>query len=346
MYIKLRNKEAPERFTPAYHGAKVVKIIDPHAHLRDIKKSGKAMLADSARRAWAAGIVGIFEMPNTNSPIIDEETLKQRLALADAMIDKPLYHGVYLGLTTNESQIKEAVRLHRAHFPRVVGLKLYAGSQTGLLAVAEEEAQRLIYQVLSEAGYKGVLAVHCEKESLIGISKYCKEAPITRGPARSAMAEADSIADQIIFARECGYQGRLHICHLSSALPLPLIERARKHAPFAISCGVTPQHLLFSEDMLRRSDGLLYKTNPPLRSEDERQLLMQAALEGRINLIESDHAPEKSTGASGIESFDLYPQLIQALRLAGASEELLERLFYKEALKVFNLDEKLFALPH
>ena len=110
-----------------------------------------------------------------------------------------------------------------------------------------------------------------------------------------------------------GYEeGRIHIQHLSAAESVEAV-RAAKAAGLQISCEVTPHHLCLTDDAVRSLDAVRFKMNPPLRSEGDRQALIEALRDGTIDCIATDHAPhameEKETpfeqaamGVTGLET--------------------------------------------
>lgn len=113
--------------------------------------------------------------------------------------------------------------------------------------------------------------------------------------------------------------------------------------------GVTPHHLLLSRDDAR--DGSLHaRMNPPLRSEGERKALFQALLDGRIDWVETDHAPhtlaDKERGASGIPGFSGVLVLLARLRSLGVDEKRLAAWFGGNVLRTFGLSlEEGVTLP-
>ncbi len=326
-------------------------IIDPHVHLRDWEQAGKETLSHGLETAALCGLAALFDMPNTQPTLTSREAVLRRLSDADAAREgletegkgSPFY-GLYAGITPDPRQIEEMVVLQRELFPRVVGLKLFAGRSTGNLAIVEEERQRLVWKTLSESGYQGLVAIHCEKEALFRPELWDPERPATHGDARPEVAEQRSIEDQLAFAGDAGFSGKLHVCHISSVQGLAMVERARREGRVDVSCGATPHHLLLDRSMIPEGrEGLLYKVNPPLRAPETRVVLLEALLDGRIDWIESDHAPHRpedkyESYASGIPSLVAWPRLIKALRLRGASDERIAELAGKAVLRRFGID--------
>jgi dihydroorotase len=325
-------------------------MIDPHVHLRDGKQKEKETVAHGLAVAYQAGLDGVFEMPNTDPPLLTRQTVEERLQLADQVIARsgyPIFHGLYIGLTGQPAQIRAACQLHQELFPRVVGLKLYAGSSTGDLAVTETDPQALIFRTLTAWGYAGVLAVHAEAENLIQPSLFRPEAPHTHSLARPVQAEVASVRQLIRLAQTSGFRGTLHICHVSSPQTVQLIAQHHGSTSYRLTCGVTPHHLLLNE-MWQQSpftpeQGLWLKVNPPLRPATEQTGLVQSLLTGAIDWIETDHAPHTLTDkyeryASGLPGFPIYPYFINWLKnQPGMSDTLLDALTHENIVQTFGL---------
>lgn len=328
-------------------------IIDPHVHLRDWEQQEKETLAHGLETAFLCGVSGLFDMPNCSPTLTNSAALYRRLEDAEAArrnftrthsAEAPFY-ALYAGITADPAQLEEIVELHRLLFPRVIGLKLFAGRSTGPLAVTEAEGQRLVWKTLAELDYRGTVAVHCEQEQLMQPQLWDPARPVTHSSARPPEAEAASVQDQIAFARAAGFAGNLHICHISTPAAIEQVRSFK--AGFSLSCGATPHHLLMDSGMVPEGpEGLLLKVNPPLRSAAERRALVEALLEGTVDWVESDHAPhspqDKYRGyASGIPSLVAWPLLIDYLRSRNISEERLEAVCGGAVLDRYGLDPQL-----
>jgi len=313
--------------------------ICPHVHCRDEEWRQKATIAEVFRLAHSQGIKMIFDMPNVFRPVIDRFRIWERLALVPPG-ERENYR-LYIGLTGDESQILEALWCYD-NIPEVIGLKMFAGRSVGNLSVIKEDSQRMVYRVLTQHGFQGVLAVHCEKEEAMNVKLWNPARPITHTWARSEVAEFASIADQAMFALSAGYQGRLHICHVSSPMSVRQVGLAKTHG-LHISCGATPHHLMWDESKMTGADGLIYKMNPPLRSAVTVARLRQELVEGRIDCIETDHAPhtpeEKAPPLclSGYPSLQLYRQFVTVfLPGLGLTEDAIKALTRDNILEIFS----------
>lgn len=316
-------------------------MIDPHVHLRDGEQRHKETLRHGLAVAEKIGISAVFDMPNTSPPILRHEDIYRRLAMAKA-VQSTVFYGLYCGLSANSDQIREAVSCVD-EFRQVVGLKLYAGPSTGDLNVGNEEDQERLFRLLGELRYRGVLAVHAESQQYFSPKDWDPSHPITHTLARPPLSEIHAVGNMLEYAKKYNFAGTLHICHVSLPESVLMIEKARENAGFRISCGATPHHLLLNDLMMEDPDGLLLKVNPPLRDEHEQQKLMDMLLEGRIDWIETDHAPHKKSEkmlepyASGIPGFPILPYLIAKLRERGADDKMIRRMTHDRIEQIFDM---------
>jgi dihydroorotase len=124
-----------------------------------------------------------------------------------------------------------------------------------------------------------------------------------------------------------------------------LIEGAKKLAKLKITCAVTPHHLLWDCEKMKEPLGLLFKMNPPLRPEYDVMGLREALKEGKIDWIETDHAPhalgEKLSPScpSGYPTLYLYKDFIEkTLPSWGLTNEQIEDLTFNNIKKTFKLN--------
>jgi len=316
-------------------------MIDPHVHCRDWEQSNKETICHALSVAEKAGLSAIFDMPNTNPPITTEELVLKRLEDAKKCNNGngKIIYGLYIGLTNNADQIRQAVQLHKKLFPNVVGFKLFAGHSVGKMGLISEQEQKNVYQILTEENYEGVVAVHCEKEDLLIPEAWDPSKPVTHSLARPAVAETESVKDQIRFATHAGFKGHLHICHISVPEAVELVVHAKQQG-MKISCGVTPHHCLMHTGMY---DSNLFKMNPPLRNKDSAEKMIEYLKDGSIDYIETDHAPHllkeklEEPFMSGIPGLAFYPHFIKYLRSMGFTDEQLQRITHHNICKIFNI---------
>ena len=312
-------------------------MIDPHVHCRDGKQAYKETIKHVFEIAEKQGVEKIFDMPNTDPPILFEKDVQERLKLVPK--NRKGNYFLYIGATDRDKQLEEAVKCYDK-YNEVIGIKLYAGKSIGNLAVIDMDGQERIYKILSCLKYKGIIAVHCEKESYLKPKIWNSLDPITHSYARPKEAEIESVKDQIEFAKKANFKGILHIVHISCPESVEIVEKARKE--IKITCGVTPHHILWSNEMLKNPDGLIYKINPPLRNKDDVAKLRQYLKKGKIDWIETDHAPhaigEKlfSPYLSGYPSLYLYRNFVdEFLPSIGLDKHLIRKLTFENIYKIF-----------
>lgn len=312
--------------------------IDPHVHLRDEEESHKGTIRHELEIAKKQGIDMVFDMPNCARPVLTEKDVQRRIALVPPS-SKEMYK-LYIGATADSQQLTEAAALVES-YNEVIGIKMFAGKSTGNLALVTEEEQSEVYSNLKDIGYKGVLAVHCEKESFMDNS-FDPMKPISHARSRPPKAEIESVKDQIKFAKDSGFEGILHIVHVSTAESLRLIQEARES--IKITCAVTPHHVLWGENKMFGQCGILFKMNPPLRGKEDVKALRIGLARGTVDFIETDHAPhaigEKlyDSYPSGFPSLYLYKYFVETfLPTLGLGPDRIDELCYKNIVRIFGL---------
>jgi dihydroorotase len=295
-------------------------LIDPHVHLRVPGADHKEDFFTGTSAALAGGFTTVVAMPNTSPALTTRRELSEASALAQGRVVCDV--GFYIGATPNNTE--EAARASQA-----VGLKMYMGSSTGDLLVADLAAQLAHFET-----YPGVIAVHAEDEEAV---RYFEKQGKHRPPVCAALAVARALA----LAAHSGR--RLHVCHVSTLSELELI-RAAKARGVPVTCEVTPHHLLLSAEDAERL-GPFGKMNPPLREQKHLQELW-AHLD-LFDCIATDHAPhtlqEKRSanppaGVPGLET--ALPLLLTTLAERGLELTEIPRLMAEGPAAAFRLARK------
>ena len=255
-------------------------VIDSHVHFREPGGEHKETLRNGSRAAVLGGVTAVFDMPNTQPPVVDDAALEDKRARAAGNMHCD--YAFYVGASRdNSGWLAEAERQ-----PAVAGVKLFMGSSTGDLLVGEDAGVRAVL----EAGRRRV-AVHAEDEPRLQ-----ERLPLRRGgdPASHSIwrdAEAAAIAIRRL-ARLTGETGRpVHVLHVSTRAELEVLAAHRGR----MSVEATPHHLtLVAEDAYDRL-GTGVQVNPPLRVQAERDALFAALRGGLLDTLGSDHAPHTRT---------------------------------------------------
>ena len=316
-------------------------VIGMHEHCRDTDQKAKGTIEETRIKAREMGFKVICDMPNTDPPITTETALLERLEIAKESDYTGVKYMVWFGLTSDPEQIRKAVELYNK-YEEIVGFKIYAAKTTGTEGLLTREKQKIVYETLAELDYDDDIAVHSEEESLTESDKFDPAAPETHADARPEVSETFSINQQIELIKETGFKGHIHICHLSSHNSVKIIEEAKADG-MRISCGITPQMLIFSTDQMRRmrwKDAMDLKCNPPVRNEANRTKMIDALYKGEIDIVETDHAPhtdrdKEDDFASGVKSLHLMKILIIVLKMNSFSDERIKEVLRDKPLEIF-----------
>ena len=263
-------------------------LVDVHVHLREPGFSYKETIRSGSEAAARSGYSAVCAMPNLEPVPEDAATLAQELDIIarDAKIDVLPYGAITRG--QKGAQLADMA----AMAARVCG---FSDDGHGV------QSAELMRSAMLEAKRLGrPIAAHCEDNSLLR-GGYIHEGEYARAHGHRGIcseSEWGPIARDIELLRgtSCAY----HVCHISTAESAELIRRAKAEG-LDITCETGPHYLLLSDADLQE-DGR-FKMNPPLRGEADRRALIDALLDGTIDMIATDHAPhsaeEKSRGLEG-----------------------------------------------
>ena len=326
-------------------------MTDAHVHFRDWNQSSKETILHGMSVGAASGFNVFFDMPNTAPPVTTISAVKERLQLGQLAEQNlrtqgiDVHYHLYCGLTADPTQIEQMVQAYNTYFPAVCGLKMFASQSTGNMGITNTSDQFKVYQTLTALNYTGVLAVHCEKESLFCSDQIGEKVQRPHSQVRPPDSEVSAVHDQILFAMNSGFKGTLHIAHVSTAKSLSQVRDIKSKKLLKITCGATPHHILLNSSQ----ETPILRMNPPLRPEFDRAAVWSSLFDGTIDWVESDHAPhtlsDKLSGACGIPGPEGMLLTIRALKKACMSEARLNELFCTNALKAFGLSDHSTPVP-
>ncbi|MCO4348420.1 dihydroorotase [Staphylococcus agnetis] len=253
-------------------------FIDVHVHLREPGGEHKETIETGTLAAARGGFTTICPMPNTK-PVPDSVEHMQRL---HHLIDENAHVRVlpYAAITE-----RQAGKMH-VDFKALANEGTFAFTDDG---VGVQEAAKM-YEAMQQAqAVNKAIVAHCEDNSLIyGGAMHEGERSKALGiPGIPSICEAVQIARDVLLSEATGCH--YHVCHVSTKESVRVIRDAKK-AGIPVTAEVTPHHLLLSEDDVP-GDNASYKMNPPLRSTEDRQALIDGLLDGTIDIIATDHAP-------------------------------------------------------
>ena len=263
-------------------------FCDVHVHFREPGFSYKETIGTGSRAAAAGGYTAVCTMPNL-SPVPDSV---ENLRLEQDIIDRDAVIAVYPYASITKSELGEELSDMEELRSRAV-----AFSDDGKGVQSEDMMRRAMEKA---ASLGKIIAAHCEVNELlrggyIHDGRYAAE----HGHAGiCSESEWREIERDVRLAGEtnCAF----HVCHISCRESVEIIRKAKRDG-VNVTCETAPHYLVLCEDDLME-DGR-FKMNPPLRSADDREALIEGIKDGTIDMIATDHAPhskeEKSKGLKG-----------------------------------------------
>jgi dihydroorotase len=272
-------------------------VIDSQVHFREPGATHKEDLETGSRAAVLGGVTSVFEMPNTDPLTTSAATLEDKLARAKARMhcDFAFWVG---GTHDNVADLPDLERL-----PGAVGIKVFMGSSTGKLLVADDPGVLAILKQIRRRA-----AFHSEDEPRLNERKPLRVPgdPSSHPVWRDEIAALQSTQRLVALARQA--RARIHVLHISTAEEIDFLQGSKDIA----TCEATPHHLTLSvEDYARL--GTKLQMNPPVRVTRHREAIWRGLDQGVIDVLGSDHAPhtlaekakpypESPSGMTGVQT--------------------------------------------
>jgi dihydroorotase len=253
-------------------------FIDPHVHLRTPGREDEETIATGTAAAAAGGYCAILAIPNTE-PVVDEpDTIRSLRARAADEAEVPV--GFFAAITKGQAG-EELAELGALADAGAVGF-----TDDGRPVVAAGVMRRALqYNAITGRP----LAVHCEEPTLTRgghahAGTVAAELGIGGWPS---LGESLMVSRDADLAQETGQA--VHLMHLSARASVDHVRRAQSGgAP--VTAEVTPHHLCLTDEAIRTLDTNM-KMNPPLRTGEDRDALVDALRDGTIAAVATDHAP-------------------------------------------------------
>ncbi len=326
-------------------------FCDVHVHLRQPGFSYKETIKSGTQASAHGGYTTVFSMPNLKPVSDSAEHLKEQLDIIkkDAVINVLPYGAITVGQNGEELSDMEGM-----------AKDVIAFSDDGR-GVQSEEMMKEAMQRAKALGK--IIVAHCEDNSLLHGGYIHDGVYASKHSHRGICSESEwkPIKRDLELCRQtgCAY----HVCHISCKESVELIRQAKAQG-VNVTCETGPHYLILTDGDLKE-DGR-FKMNPPLRSKEDRQALIEGVLDGTIDMIATDHAPhsqeEKSRGleksAFGIVGIEtafqlLYTHLVKKNIIS--LEKLVELLAvnprkrfgleYDNSFTVWDLDKKTVINP-
>lgn len=260
-------------------------FCDVHVHFREPGFSYKETIRTGSLAAARGGYTDVCTMPNLNPVPDSAENIKEQIEIIekDAAVRVHPYAAITVGEKGETLTDMKALAPYCAAF-----------SDDGR-GVQSEDMMR---EAMIKAKALGkIIAAHCEDNSLLcgGYIHKGEYARLHGHKGICAESEWKPIERDLRLAKETGC--KYHVCHISCKESVELIRNAKANG-VDVTCETAPHYLIFNDTDLKESGN--FKMNPPIRSEEDRQALIEGIRDGTIDMIATDHAPhgydEKSRG--------------------------------------------------
>ncbi len=263
-------------------------LIDVHVHFREPGFFYKETIRTGSLAAAAGGYTTVCPMPNLNPAPDTMEHLQLELDLIEK---DSCIHTVPYGTITLEEKGQVLSQMEEMA-PFVAG---FSDDGRGV-----QNDEMMLAAMQKAVKLDKIIAAHCEDNSLLN-GGYIHDGEYARLHGHkgiSSASEYKQVERDIALAKKSGC--KYHVCHISTKESVALIRQAKADG-VDITCETGPHYLILT-DMDLQEDGR-FKMNPPLRSAEDRQALIEGILDGTIDMIATDHAPhsaeEKSKGLAG-----------------------------------------------
>ena len=251
-------------------------FLDMHVHLREPGREDEETVETGTNAAAAGGFTSVACMPNTNPDIDSAEIVRfiKEKAAGKLVDDYPV----------------ACATLHRKGESLSTMYELFEAGAVAFsddgVAIKTASALRNAFEYSRNFGT--VIIEHCEEESLAdGSMNESLTSTILGLPAIPNVAEDLIVARDLMMAEFTG--GKIHIAHISSKNAIDLVRQGKKKG-IKVTAEATPHHFTLSDESLKSFD-TNFKMNPPLRTRDDVEAIIEGLKDGTIDCIASDHAP-------------------------------------------------------
>ncbi|HKA60529.1 MAG TPA: allantoinase AllB [Gemmatimonadales bacterium] len=328
-------------------------VVDAHVHFNEPGRAEWEGWEAGSRGAAAGGVTTVLEMPlNAHPPTTTAAAFDEKLAIASekSLVDFGLWGGL---VPENLAQLESL------HHRGVVGFKAFM-SHSGIDDFHRVPDGVLAIGLKTTARLGALVGVHAESHEMVeqlgtALSAEGRIDRLAWCQARPPQAEVDAIRRLLVCMRGAGKHARAHVVHVSCAAGLAEVDAARNNG-IAISAETCPHYLAFTDQDFERI-GPALKCAPPIRDEATRETLWNEVLEGRVDLIGSDHSPcpaadkEKGNddvwkawgGVAGIQA-TLPVLMTDGVHARGLSFERIAHLTATAPAQLFGLDPRKGAI--
>lgn len=309
-------------------------VIDSNVRFCDPGDSAKESWLTGSAEALRGGVTTVLDMPTSEPPTLCMKTVQAKLdkAAKGSVVNYGVWAGASADNTADLGDLWDS--------GKVCGTMVYMGGGAGPFGITAAQLEEVFLKS------KGLLGVHAEDQATLDAARSEWEGQDNPVHNDVRPPEASVKAVEALIALVQKTQRAVHICHLSTAGELAVLDPYRGDLP--ITSEVSPQHLFLSTDNAS-SLGNLAKTDPPVRPELDRRAMVAALKRGRLDTFGSNHAPhtleEKQqdywSSPSGLPTVGtMFPLILGALKNGRLGLELMVSMCAETPARIFNLEGK------
>ena len=314
-------------------------IIDDQVHFREPGLTHKANIYTEAKAGIAGGVTSFMEMPNTSPPALTKELLEAKYEIG--RLTSLANYSFYMGVSNDnfDHVINEVREQSQKEKRTIAGLKIFMGSSTGNMLV---DNPSVLEQVFAESTL--LIATHCEDEDTIKrnseyyVAKYGDKLDASYHPIirdEEACYKSSSFASAL--AKK--HNTRLHILHISTAKEIELFDNTKPLKEKRITAEACVHHMWFDADDYARL-GNKIKCNPAIKAKGNKEAILAALLDNKIDVIATDHAPHTAE-----EKAKPYLSAPAGLPLLQHSLNIMLELYHQNKISLEKIIEKMCHAP-
>jgi len=260
-------------------------IIDDQVHFREPGLTHKGSIYSESRAAVAGGITSFMEMPNTIPNTLTQNLLEEKYIIASKT--SLANYSFFMGI--NQNNLEEALKTNNENVCGITDDGLYFNNEEGILANYPEFLETLFSRTDS------LVALHSEDDAIIKNNinhyrkKYGENIPLEFHPIIRS-EEACLTATKRVLQIAKKHNNRLHLFHISTLAEANLFDNKLPVREKRITAEACVHHLWFSDKDYERL-GVKIKWNPAIKTEEDKNGLLEALLDNRLDIISTDHAP-------------------------------------------------------
>jgi dihydroorotase len=268
-------------------------IIDDQVHFREPGLTHKGNIHSESRAAVAGGITSYMEMPNTIPNTLTQALLAEKFLIASTT--SIANYSFFMGIS--QHNLEEALKTDNETVCGITDDGLYFNNDKGILANYPEFLEKLFSRT------ETLVALHSEDDSIINQNtatyraKYGEDIPMKFHPVIRS-EEACFVATKRILEIAKKHNNRLHVFHVSTAAEANLFDNQISVRDKRITAEACVHHLFFSDQDYQKL-GANIKWNPAIKSNDNKEGLLSALMDNKLDIIATDHAPHTIQEKSG-----------------------------------------------